>query len=726
MRKRSTKKPTIQPPLIPGATDPPGNRHPESRAIPRPGGAYERHRDRMGQVQREQSRAARDIGPLPAVVNPERREEARKSLRRFAEIYFPERFNREWSEDHLKVLARMEDILRNGGLLALAMPRGSGKTTIIEVAVLFAMLFGLRFYIAIIGSEEAAAEEILESIKTEIENNDLLAEDFPEVCYPIRKLELVNQRARTQLLDGVPTRMIWRERFIVLPTVKDSLASGCRVQVAGLTGRIRGMKYTRSDGRVVRPDLVIPDDPQTDESADSPSQCRKRERLISGAVLGLAGPGGRISGFMPVTVIKRDDFADRILDRQKHPSWHGERMKMVYRWPESERAKKLWEKYCELRRENMEQGGRGEPASALYLKNRKAMDAGAIVAWEARRDPDELSGLQHAWNIRCDRGEQAFWAEYQNEPLPEEGQITEEIKADEITERVNGMQRGEVPIEASTLTAFVDVQGKLLVWLVAAWEDDFTGYVIDYGAFPDQGEEWSRRDPKKPLSSLKELKNAGHEAQIRGGLSMLCDTLLGREFKRADGSTMRIQRCLIDASGSASEIVKPFIRTSDWGNVVMPSHGRYIGPNRQQFADYRKKRGEKIGLRWRIPVTPGRSGIRHVLFDTNWWKSFVYKRLRTAIGDPGAVTLWGRDKRRHELFADHILGERCDVQESRGNAVEVWTEIVGRENDLFDCMVGAAVAASMLGVNAPGFEGAERPKRRRRVTIEELKARAAS
>jgi hypothetical protein len=52
---------------------------------------------------------------------------------------------------------------------------------------------------------------------------------------------------------------------------------------------------------------------------------------------------------------------------------------------------------------------------------------------------------------------------------------------------VNGHARGlEVPLGCSRLTMFVDVQGKALFYLVAAWEDDFTGYVIDYGTEPDQ------------------------------------------------------------------------------------------------------------------------------------------------------------------------------------------------------------------------------------------------
>ena len=47
------------------------------------------------------------------------------------------------------------------------------------------------------------------------------------------------------------------------------------------------------------------------------------------------------------------------------------------------------------------------------------MDDGAVVAWPERFNHDELSAVQHAMNLRL-QDERAFWAEYQNEPLPED------------------------------------------------------------------------------------------------------------------------------------------------------------------------------------------------------------------------------------------------------------------------------------------------------------------
>jgi len=71
----------------------------------------------------------RDIAPLPEVVNPERKKECERNFQLFCESYFPETYSLEWSPDHLKAIEKIETAVLEGGLFALAMPRGSGKST---------------------------------------------------------------------------------------------------------------------------------------------------------------------------------------------------------------------------------------------------------------------------------------------------------------------------------------------------------------------------------------------------------------------------------------------------------------------------------------------------------------------------------------------------------------------------------------------------------------------
>ncbi len=226
---------------------------------------YDERRDAERNRQAEQSLAGRDIGSLPEVVNPQRKSDCERNFQLFCESYFPETYSLEWSPDHLKAIEKIETAVLSGGLYALAMPRGSGKSTLTETACLWAMLYGHREFVTLIGATESAALEMLDSIKTELEVNERLAEDFPEVSFPIAQLEGIANRCAGQLYKGERTRITWTSNEIVLPTIEGSKASGVIVRVAGITGRIRGMKYKRADGRSVRPSLVIIDDPVRQE-----------------------------------------------------------------------------------------------------------------------------------------------------------------------------------------------------------------------------------------------------------------------------------------------------------------------------------------------------------------------------------------------------------------------------------------------------------------------------
>jgi len=655
---------------------------------------YEALKERARQRNAMLSVSGRDIGVVPEVADAARRTRAERDFRFFCEVYFPLTFHLKWSDDHLKVIAKIEQAVLEGGLFAMAMPRGSGKTSLCETACLWALLYGHREFVALIGSDEEHASSMLDSIKAELENSEMLGADFPEVCHPIRALEGIHQRAAGQLHLGEQTHIGWTAKEIVLPTIAGSLASGAIIRVAGITGRIRGMKHKRADGASVRPSLVLIDDPQTDESARSPSQCATRERILAGAILGLGGPGKKIAGLMTLTVVRPDDMADRILDRDKHPQWQGERTKMVYSFPVRDA---LWAKYAEIRADGLRNDrGIGE-ATAFYSQHRMAMDEGARVAWPERFHHDEVSAVQHAMNLRL-QDEHAFFAEYQNEPLPEIAADDDLLTADQIAAKVNGHARGAVPIGCTRLTMFVDVQGKALFYVIAAWEDDFTGYVIDYGTEPDQKAPYfTLRDMRRTLGAA--APRAGVEGAIYAGLERLMEATIAHEWRRDDGAMLRIDRCLVDANwGSSTDVVYQFCRQSSHASVLMPSHGRYVGASSIPFSEYKRKRGDRVGLNWRIPIVTGKRAVRHVLFDTNYWKSFAHARLAVPMGDPGCLSLFGPKPDPHRLLSEHLASEYRVKTEGRGRTVDEWKlRVDGLDNHWLDCLVGATVAASMHG-----------------------------
>lgn len=656
----------------------------------------------------EISAIGRDIGNIPEVVDPQRKARATTDFRFFCEAYFPETFSLPWSNDHLKVIAKIETAVLRGGLFAMAMPRGSGKTTLAETACIWAMLTGAQEFVCLIGSDAGHARNMLESIKVEFETNERLLEDFPEAVFPIHALERIHNRAKGQLCGGKPTRIVWTADEIVLPTIPGSKASGAIIRVAGIESRIRGMKFKRADGRAVRPSLVVLDDPQTDESARSDQQVRARLETLNGAILNLGGPGQKISGIMPCTVIRPGDMADQILDRDKHPAWQGERTRLVYAFPTNE---KLWDKYAQIRADSFRNDGDGHEATEFYGKHRKEMDAGAVIAWPERHNEDELSAIQHAMNLRL-QDERAFWAEYQNQPLPQEEGESDQLNADAIASKTNGLPRGVVPIGASHLTMFVDVQGKLLFHAVVAWEDDFTGYVVEYGTYPDQQRQvFALREVQKTLARV--APGTGLEGSIYAGLEKLTETCLAKRWRRDDGAEMRIERCLIDANwGQSTDVVYQFCRQSAHAGLIMPSHGRYVGASSVPFSEYKRKKGERVGHHWRVPTVQGRRQVRHVVIDTNYWKSFVHARLAVAMGDPGSLSLFGHKPAEHQLLAEHLTAEYRVKTEARGRIVDEWkVRAGGPDNHWLDCLVGCAVAASIQGAVLPGTDAKTGPAR---------------
>ncbi len=130
------------------------------------------------------------------------------------------------------------------------------------------------------------------------------------------------------------------------------------------------------------------------------------------------------------------------------------------------------------------------------------------------------------------------------------------------------------------------------------------------------------------------------------------------------------------------------------------------------ISEYKRKKGERAGLHWRVPTAQGRRQVRHIVIDTNCWESFVHARLAVAMGDPGSLSLFGRKPGEHQPLAEHLTAE-CRVRtDARGRIVDEWKIRAGVPDNLWlDCLVGCAVAASILGAVLPGTDAKTAPAR---------------
>jgi hypothetical protein len=672
--------------------------------------AYEKRKARERSRQSQQARDGNDIAAdMPGAKNPALRKRLSGSLLDFCLKCMPEKFGKSFSQDHLKAIAKMEKAILEGGNFALAMPRGSGKTTLTVAAALWALLNGHKRYLAVIGADKRAASKLLMGIRVELETNDHLLDLYPEAAYPIRCLERIANRCKGQNFNGNSTYIEWTAEKIAFATIPNAAISASVIEVCGIMGGVRGMQHTTPDGETIRPDMFVVDDPQTNKSARSETMVEQRLEIITGTCPGLAGPGQEISGFCLCTVIEENDVADQLLDPDKYPDWQGERFQLIYQWPKDE---DLWEEYAVAYREGMAAGRGLADATAFYRKHRKKMDAGAVVAWEERKTSKELSALQHVYNLLLKLGD-AFWKECQNQPRSDDD--TEDLlTVSEIQKKINGLTRGVVPPDANLLTAFIDVQDKMLYWLVLAVRtSDFSCWVVDYGGWPEQRSLYfSLSGVTKTLS--KKYPRAGREGRVRQGLLDLVEHLCKRTFAMPDGTTqLKLSRIGLDAAWE-TRVVQNVALESKEASRLLPRFGRGIKAEDAPFEAWKPKPGERRGVGWKI--RPAEGGGRYGLIDTNYWKNFTHGRLGVAIEDPGALSLFnpGNKLTTHRMIAEHCRAERRIEDKTNERTLQIWKEKSSKpDNHLFDCLVGAVAMAGIEGAALKELRVSQ-PKRRRR------------
>jgi len=120
----------------------------------------------------------------------------------------------------------------------------------------------------------------------------------------------------------------------------------------------------------------------------------------------------------------------------------------------------------------------------------------------------------------------------------------------------------------------------------------------------------------------------------------------------------------------------------------------------------------------------GKRAVRHVSFDTNFWKSFVFARLAVAMADKGSLALFGQKPEPHRLFAEHMTAEYRVRTEGRGRTVDEWKPRPGQpDNHWLDGIVGCAVGASILGVKLFDTEASSQPQAGKRIRLSEIKRR---
>jgi len=642
-------------------------------------------RQRHIEAGRKVARVQQHEDPPPEVCRKRKRLE--KDFPAWLRFHGGEAFADKWSPDHLAVLAKIKEAIDKGGHFALAMPRGHGKTTILKWALLYVMLTGKRRYVVVVAATAELAGALTDFVRAQLIESPTLLEHYPHVCHYAKATEGKAIKAKYMLRrDFKPLGLGWGKATLILPTPMGRDApypsDGAVLEGHGLTGAIRGKWRDDKAGKVMRPDFVLLDDPQTRESAESPSQCAMRERIITGDVLGLAGPRKKIAAVMPCTVIRKGDLAHRFLDHAVHPEWQGMTFQLVKKWPDAQDT--LWKEYGDLLREGLANGDGPDAATAFYLANRAAMDAGAEVSWPERVRAGEASALQTAETLLLESGDQ-FWAEYQNDPQDNAaGQY--ELTIDQILAHATDLPRLHLPERSAVLCGHIDINRVGLHWVMAGFDQQMTAHVAAYSRFPPHGELWPENAPELVIGQA-----------ITRGLTDLCNAIAGTAFIRGQ-SRMTPSLVLVDASFN-SETVHRFCENWRGPFRVMPAIGRAA-------SRYSWNKSTIIGrpMEQCHRQRPQKRICPYVMFNACYWREVAQRSFLGAPGEAGGCTLFNAGSpRAHGPFAEHVTAERLAEKfpSPAGDMVWKWNPPTGH-NDWGDALTGAYVAAAMEGITTSG------------------------
>jgi hypothetical protein len=617
--------------------------------------------------------------------------------------YLSKKFKQQFAKVHRKLIQEIWDRAETGGRKAMAAPRGRGKSTVVKgMNIALVAAEKVRFIVPICATTKLGGR-LYHDFQYEIGHNDLLLEDFPEICWPVRALDGAPQRAPRQHVDGYKTFINWSATdFLRLPRVpgnaNDYLKSlgsewspygGVKMTFCGLDAAFRGLNIDDD-----RPDYLIIDDPETRESAKSEEQIKNRIETIERDVEGLEGQDKPIAMVMITTIQNNYSLSAQFTDPEQRPSWDGERFGWVVKWPNRE---DLWEQYVEKRRAGQTKGDRhGHDAIAFYLANKDAMDEGVELLADTFKQTRMLDGtqlvhsaIQEVYNKIADTNKNAFFTEYQNDPPETVGPQGSGLSADIVMSRLSGLSRYQLPANTEALTAAIDVGKHYCHWCVTAWWKGAGGCVVDYGIVEVTANRGVRHEDK--AADMEASEPAIYHALLNWR-----DELLAKDYVDATGTKRAVDFVLVD-SGSYTNAVYEFVRQVQ--GIFHASKG--------QSPYHRRTKSTETCRAGANAHAQYQSAAKLWLFelDTDYWKQFIHERFLTPNFDEqnmlrrGSLSLYSPEgTERHTTYAQHIVSEELLSEFKEGKGQKTYWHKKNENNHWLDSTYMCAAALERLGV----------------------------
>jgi predicted phage terminase large subunit-like protein len=309
-----------------------------------------------------------------------RREEGSKSLFMFAKLYMKDHLQFDPSPAHMETYHLLDTAtIERGKKIAIAAPRDFGKSTLItHIHIIDCICYLKEKFIVIISNTSSQARQILDNIRKELTENELLKIDFPEIF----EFRFGHKHLR------------WREEDIIT-------RNNVRIMTVSSYQQIRGRRHG-----IDRPTLVIADDLEDSENTFSLETLDKRRDWYEKSVLKV---GSKNSNYIFIgNLYHPHSLLSEYVSPDKNPTWIKKVYPAIVTWPKN---MEMWDKWNNIysHREQFEGLDGSSAAEKFYEQNKALMDEGAAILWDARY---KLYDLMTMWA----ENEMSFMSEMQNMP----------------------------------------------------------------------------------------------------------------------------------------------------------------------------------------------------------------------------------------------------------------------------------------------------------------------
>ncbi|OHD14378.1 MAG: hypothetical protein A2Z98_12505 [Spirochaetes bacterium GWB1_27_13] len=215
----------------------------------------------------------------------ERKEKSKKDLFEFIKNYLPH-YAEQGTPDFHREINQIYENMATLTAAAIAAPRGFAKSTIFFAKILQSICFKLEDFVVYVSATRELAQDFTEFLKLELEHNERIKEDFGNLLTHSGKKN-------------------------------DFVANNVRVVARAKRQMVRGFKYKNH-----RPSLIVVDDIEKDEEAQSPKLVLKYLKIITEGVFPSLNP---INGKLIIigTIIKKRSVLGIIInsDEEIFASW---------------------------------------------------------------------------------------------------------------------------------------------------------------------------------------------------------------------------------------------------------------------------------------------------------------------------------------------------------------------------------------------------------------------